>query len=182
MVLHYLNGEGNGNPLQCSCLENPRDRGAWWAAVYGVTQSWTRLKRLSSSSSSNGKLCIFCWMILDTSLSAVFIWSNLEQYLLGNNCLVFQKELIIEDSLPIPEYTHHFCIKTGLGLVGDDSVLLPYNLFFSTLLHSMHLSLPVTMCFKNGIFSLCLENHVWKYSQVAYFFGLTHVEPKHQSN
>ena len=37
-------GEGNGNPLQCSCLENPRDRGAWWAAVYGVTQSWTRLK------------------------------------------------------------------------------------------------------------------------------------------
>ena len=37
-------GEGNGNPLQCSCLENLRDWGAWWAAVYGVTQSWTRLK------------------------------------------------------------------------------------------------------------------------------------------
>ena len=46
-------GEGNGNPLQCSCLENPRDGGAWWAAVYGVTQSWTQLKRLSSSSSSS---------------------------------------------------------------------------------------------------------------------------------
>ena len=45
-------GEGNGNPLQCSCLENPRDRGAWWAAVYGVAQSRTRLKWLSSSSSS----------------------------------------------------------------------------------------------------------------------------------
>jgi len=44
-------GEGNGNPLQCSCLENPRDGGAWWAAVFGVTQSQTRLKRLSSSSS-----------------------------------------------------------------------------------------------------------------------------------
>src|SRR5574337_278188 len=42
-------GEGNGNPLQCSCLESPRDRGAWWAAVSGVTQSRTRLKRLSSS-------------------------------------------------------------------------------------------------------------------------------------
>src|SRR5574337_205710 len=41
-------GEGNGNPLQGSCLENPRDGGAWWAAVYGVVQSWTRLKRLSS--------------------------------------------------------------------------------------------------------------------------------------
>ena len=42
-------GEGNGNPLQCSCLENPRDGGAWWAAVYGVAKSQTRLKRLSSS-------------------------------------------------------------------------------------------------------------------------------------
>ena len=46
-------GEGNGNPLQCSCLENPRDGGAWWAAVSGVAQSQTQLKRLSSSSSSN---------------------------------------------------------------------------------------------------------------------------------
>ena len=44
-----LIGEGNGNPLQYSCLENPRDRGAWWAAVYGITQSWTRLKRLSKA-------------------------------------------------------------------------------------------------------------------------------------
>ena len=44
-------GEGKGNPLHCSCLENPRDGGAWWAAVYGVAQSQTRLKRLNSSSS-----------------------------------------------------------------------------------------------------------------------------------
>ena len=47
-------GEGNGNPLQCSCLENPRDRGAWWATIYGVAQSQTWLKRLSSSST-------LCW-------------------------------------------------------------------------------------------------------------------------
>ena len=46
-------GEGNGNPLQCSCPENPRDRGAWWAAVYGVAQSRTWLKWLSRSSSSS---------------------------------------------------------------------------------------------------------------------------------
>ena len=45
-------GEGNGNLLQCSCLENPRDGGAWWSVIYGVAQSQTRLKRLSSSSSS----------------------------------------------------------------------------------------------------------------------------------
>ena len=49
---HVLCGEGNGNPLQYSCLENPVDREAWWAAIYGVTQIQTRLKRLSSSSSS----------------------------------------------------------------------------------------------------------------------------------
>ena len=49
-------GEGNGNPLQCSCLENPRDGGAWRAAIYGVTQSQTRLKRLSSR--------IYSWMFL----------------------------------------------------------------------------------------------------------------------
>ena len=46
-------GEGNGNPLQCSCLENSRDGGAWWAAVYGVAQSQARLKRLSSSCSKD---------------------------------------------------------------------------------------------------------------------------------
>ena len=52
-------GEGNGNPLQCSCLENPRDGGACWAAVYGVAQSQTRLKRLSSSSSSSSRTIVY---------------------------------------------------------------------------------------------------------------------------
>ena len=51
-TFHFHALEKNGNPLQCSCLENPRDGEAWWAAVYGVTQSQTRPKRLSSSSSS----------------------------------------------------------------------------------------------------------------------------------
>ena len=47
ICLCYTFGEGNGNPLQCPCLEIPVDKGPWWAAVYGVTQSWTQLKRLS---------------------------------------------------------------------------------------------------------------------------------------
>ena len=51
-------GEGNGHPLHCSCLENPRDGGAWWAAICGVAQSRTRLKWLSSSSSSNQSLWV----------------------------------------------------------------------------------------------------------------------------
>ena len=52
-------GVGNGDPLQCSCLENPKDDGAWWATVYGVAQSRTRLKRLSSSSSNVGSFLYF---------------------------------------------------------------------------------------------------------------------------
>ena len=66
-------GEGNGNPLQYSCLENPRDGGAWWAAIYGVAQSRTRLKRLSSSSSSiyvSMLLCPFIPSSLSLSVSA----------------------------------------------------------------------------------------------------------------
>ena len=55
-VLWAGSGGGNGTPLQCSCLENPRDGGPWWAAVYGVAQSRTRLKRLSSSSSSMSRI------------------------------------------------------------------------------------------------------------------------------
>ena len=53
-------GEGNGNPLQYSRLEDPRDRGAWWAAIHGVAQSQTRLKRLSSSSSSSQHMWLCC--------------------------------------------------------------------------------------------------------------------------
>ena len=56
-LLSYI-GEGNGNPLEYSCLENPRDRRARWAAIYGVTQSQTQLKQLSSSSST--KIANFC--------------------------------------------------------------------------------------------------------------------------
>ena len=59
-------GEGNGNPLQRSCLENPRDRGAWWASIYGVAQSQTGLKQLSSSSSNvyvNPNLPIYTFLL-----------------------------------------------------------------------------------------------------------------------
>ena len=66
-------GEVNGNALQCSCLENPRDGGAWWAALCGVTQSRTRLKSLSSSSSSSYldyiAITLFC-----SNKSTWFFW------------------------------------------------------------------------------------------------------------
>ena len=64
-------GEGNGNPLQCCCLENPRNGGAWWAAIYGITQSRTRLKWLSSSSTHD--LFLMCESTETTN-------KNLESY------------------------------------------------------------------------------------------------------
>ena len=66
-------GEGNGNPLQCSCLENPRDRGAWWAAIYGVTQSRTWLKWLSNSSiqCGDGDMCVYAYMCLCKSKNLI---------------------------------------------------------------------------------------------------------------
>ena len=67
-------GEGNGNPLQCSCLENPRDGGAWWAAVYEVAQCRTRLKRLSSSSSSPIRGFVRSWSHLAISVS--LFWAS----------------------------------------------------------------------------------------------------------
>ena len=65
-------GKGNGTLLQCSCLENPRDGGAWWAAIYGVAQSRTRLKRLSSSSSSSSRQNIQCIYKVGLTLSWSF--------------------------------------------------------------------------------------------------------------
>jgi len=68
-------GEGNGNPLQCSCLENPRDGGAWWAGVYGVAQSRTRLKRLSSSSMSLWiYVCVCVCVISHLLYPFIFCW------------------------------------------------------------------------------------------------------------
>ena len=77
-------GEGNGNPLQCSCLENPRDGGAWWAAVYGVAQSRTRRKRLNSSSILFSEYCNRYSKILHPSslkIVNIYIFFNIYLFL-----------------------------------------------------------------------------------------------------
>ena len=74
----WCTGEGNGNPLQCSCLESPRDRGAWWAAIHVVAQSWTRLKWLSSSSRGKrcmGNLCTFLFLLWIYTEKQSFVFS-----------------------------------------------------------------------------------------------------------
>ena len=84
-------GEGNGNPLQCSCLENLRDGGAWWAAVYGVAQSWTRMKRLSSSSRASLtylREIIFPIDFFDVYYSCVFLsYTFLCLHFFLSNCM-----------------------------------------------------------------------------------------------
>ena len=86
-------GEGNGNPLQCSCLENPRDGGAWWATIYGVTQRRSRLKQLSSSSSSKSILFInqieqLCSIVLNNTTTTTIVLlcgSNTSKLVLYNS-------------------------------------------------------------------------------------------------
>ena len=87
-------GEGNGNPLQCSCLENPRDGGAWWAAVYGVTQSWTQLKRLSSSSSSISFSPLSIMLAVGMSCMVFTVLKNIDstksvESFIMKRCLIF---------------------------------------------------------------------------------------------
>ena len=99
-------GEGNGNPLQCSCLENPRDGGAWWVAVYGVTQSRTRLKWLSSSSSSSPFIYFLDFFFFMWTIFQVFI--EFVTVLLLLNVLVFGPEWYgILASWPGIELTPH---------------------------------------------------------------------------
>ena len=102
-------GEGNGNPLQCSCLENPRDRGAWWAAVYGVAQSRTQLKWLSSKAVLEKEMTIhssiLAWRIPWTkepgwlqSMGSQRIkhnWSNFHSRLFNKLELIFLQKKII---------------------------------------------------------------------------------------
>ena len=81
-------GEGNGNPLQCSCLENPRDKGAWWAAIYGVAQSQTRLKWLSSSS----KPLNMCGFVI-AAIGNEYTWQKMKTYVHKKTCTKCSQQL-----------------------------------------------------------------------------------------
>ena len=98
-------GEGNGNPLQCSCLENPRDGGAWWAAIYGVTQSRTWLKQLSSSSSiCLGKMSSLCLNMTILALIRIAIyrkrWETIVAQTMWQHSEWKRVELITQEIFP----------------------------------------------------------------------------------
>ena len=105
-------GEGNGNPLQCSCLENPRDGVAWWAAVYGVTQSRTRLKRLSSSSS-------------DSNIKIVSLhWKTVWQFLIKLSVHLLHNPTIVLSGINSKEMKTYACVLI-LSVMSDS--LWPYG-------------------------------------------------------
>ena len=103
--------------------------------------------------------------------------------LVGINCLVFQKELVIEGSLPTPPYIqHHFLwMETSLRCGWWWFISLLHNHFHSTLSYSIHFSSPITISFKSETFSLCWnrETQVEMWSRI---FSSTYLEPKHQGN
>ena len=100
-------GEGNGNPLQCSCLENPRDGGAWWAAIYGVTQSRTQLKWLSSSSSSNRYIVVSHCFNLQFS-NDVWHWASF--HMLIFHLYIFSDDVSVQTLSQFLEWIAHFLV------------------------------------------------------------------------
>ena len=105
-------GKGNGNPLQCSCLETPRDREAWWAAVYGVTQSWTQLKWLSSSCLYHVFLDSTWGMSHDVSASLFdlfhSIWQSLGPSMLLQITLFHSFNVLILHCIYVPHLLYPF--------------------------------------------------------------------------
>ena len=126
LYFHFLLscvGEGNGNPLQCPCLENPRDGGAWWEAIYGVAQSWTRLKWLSSSSSrglkkerlfSSTHLCLIETMTAGEAIIEFVKLQELRLHYIQNpfnwNAFLVFKKVRLQFRLDMRFYCHLICL------------------------------------------------------------------------
>ena len=137
-------GEGNGNPLQCSCLENPRDGRAWWAAIYGVAQSRTLQKQFfivqkwgkdmagKGTSMKTSSLFLLSSVLLDSSgsmISLVFLCWKLFQHLLSERCLWFEEgrttewndnfDFLIHSQLVFraPEWTTKLCLSSAIDLL-----------------------------------------------------------------
>ena len=114
-------GEGNGSPLQCSCLENPRDGRAWWVAVYWVAQSLTRLKRLSSSSSSilslTGSYCFswvmgYLWVTNPIFIDRLFLLFDLSFFFFLRVILTFVYFSCLDTiTLSSPKWKQNCCIE-----------------------------------------------------------------------
>ena len=114
-------GEGDGNPLQCSCLENPRDGGAWWAAIYGVIHSRTRLKWLSSSSSSSSIVSpSICHEVMGLDAIILVFWMLSFKPNFSLSSVTFSKRLFSSSLL--------FCHKGGVICTSEGISISPSDL------------------------------------------------------
>ena len=144
----HPHGEENGTPLQYSCLENPRDRGAWWAAVYGVAQRWTQLKRLSSSNS---------FLISSASVRSILFLPFIEPIFVWNVplvSLIFLKTSLVFPILLFSSIYLHWslrkaflspCYSVELFIQMNISFLFSFAFSFSPFL-SYNIYMCVCMC------------------------------------
>ena len=150
-------GEGNGNPLQCSCLENPRDGGSWWASVYGVTQSRTRLKQLSSSSSFYSMQIWFSGFVFTLIEPCAFTLENSSQFVF----YVLLVWLFNWFSLPLEKKLHNnqgHCLSfTSRRIPGTQLTLVERIIVWDCLLqlHSRHPSACFGSACMTKYFTIC---------------------------
>ena len=156
-------GEGNGNPLQCSCLENPRGGGAWWAAVYGVAQSRTRRKRLSSSNATYTK---------ETgAVELGTLQRETETLILDPNASLIQSRcekakppvspsFSVFVFLSFPSYSH---ILSFQSLLTADIILsyLVFLIFFSHHIYSLYMLFMSELFSSFCSFSVNILSHKW---------------------
>ena len=139
-------GEGNGNPLQCSCLQNARDGGAWWAAIYGVAQSRTRLKWLSSSSSSKMRVYTYMYKIPKHTYNIYMKYQH--TYFKKLNCItyaIFNFLLIIlyHQYLNFNKYTYMLVFFLTILIIFKCKVVVTiYTLLCNRSLGNFHLEEP----------------------------------------
>ena len=173
-------GEGNGNPLQCSCLENPRDGGAWWVAVYGVAQSRTRLKWLSSSTSSSMHAFFYspwgfthCNLIFPPNIydSSHDLWAEFHSFV--SNCLlnistwlpnrhIYHVQIRAPDILPKPAFLAGLSqqVAAVLLVASVDHLGVRFHSSFSHIVHPTHQQI-LSVLASESIPVLLLPTSLW---------------------
>jgi len=146
-------GEGNGNPLQCSCLENPRDGGAWWAAVYGVAQSLTRLKWLSSSNS----ITFLIGLMISKTLEWTTTWNWKNRFLVSqqSNGIESQDGLRFFRVLPFQGNW------PSISSVCCPLISLDFDMFSAgNVVVEADLRTDSSDCFRDSLIALCVHSSV----------------------
>ena len=150
----------------CQALSDPVDCSPWGSSVHGIFQAgileWVAISSSKGSSRPRDRSWFSCISCVGRWLPLSHLESQLGAVLVGIIQLLFWKKLMIEDSFQ-SHHIHNFTLfgwRSAFGVVSGGSFCLPHDLVCSTLLYSIHFSSPVTICFKNGTFSLCFSREL----------------------